>query len=228
MISWPASKSEVQAVEVFSTTSRWSTQLNLRWSLRISAPGSRCDSQRIWKPLQMPEDRQAALGRGDERVHDGREAGDRAAAQVVAVGEPAGQDDRVDAPEVGVAVPEGDRLGADGAHGTGGVAVVERAGEGDDPDLHWSGSLRVCARTLTTSSITGFDSSFSAASRGGGEVLVGHLAVDGEDEALALPHVGELLEAEPGKGPADGLTLGVEDLWLQHDVNDDVAHSGVS
>ena len=34
--------------------SRWSRQTNLRWSLRISAPGSRCDSQRIWKPLQMP------------------------------------------------------------------------------------------------------------------------------------------------------------------------------
>ena len=41
-------------VEVFSIRRRWSTQLNLRWSLRISAPGSRWDSQRIWKPLQMP------------------------------------------------------------------------------------------------------------------------------------------------------------------------------
>ena len=38
----------------------------------------------------------------------------------------------------------------------------------------------------------------------------------------------ELLEAEPGKCPVHGLTLGVEDLWLQHDVNDDVAQSGVS
>ena len=54
MISWPASKSEVQAVEAFSTTSRWSTQLNLRWSLRISAPGSRWLSVSTWKPLQMP------------------------------------------------------------------------------------------------------------------------------------------------------------------------------
>ncbi len=34
--------------------SRWSRQTNLRWSLRISAPGSRWDSHRIWKPLQMP------------------------------------------------------------------------------------------------------------------------------------------------------------------------------
>ena len=37
-----------------STRRRWSLQTNVRTSLRISAPGSRCASQRIWKPLQMP------------------------------------------------------------------------------------------------------------------------------------------------------------------------------
>ncbi len=41
-------------MSVRSTRRRWSRHTNLRWSLRISAPGSRCDSQRIWKPLQMP------------------------------------------------------------------------------------------------------------------------------------------------------------------------------
>ena len=41
-------------MRLFSIRSRWSRQTNLRWSLRISAPGSRWDSQRIWKPLQMP------------------------------------------------------------------------------------------------------------------------------------------------------------------------------
>ena len=45
---------EVQGVRVFSIRRRWSRQTNLRWSLRVSAPGSRWDSQRIWKPLQMP------------------------------------------------------------------------------------------------------------------------------------------------------------------------------
>ena len=39
---------------VFSMRSRWSRQTNFIFSLRTSAPGSRCDSQRIWKPLQMP------------------------------------------------------------------------------------------------------------------------------------------------------------------------------
>jgi len=28
--------------------------LNLRWSLRINAPGRRCDSQSTWNPLQIP------------------------------------------------------------------------------------------------------------------------------------------------------------------------------
>ena len=54
VISSPSAYAEVQAVRLFSMRSRWSRQTNLRWSLRISAPGSRCDSQRIWKPLQMP------------------------------------------------------------------------------------------------------------------------------------------------------------------------------
>ena len=52
--SWPASYAVVQAVVLFSMAMRWSRQPNLRWSLRISAPGSRWDSHRIWKPLQMP------------------------------------------------------------------------------------------------------------------------------------------------------------------------------
>ena len=64
----------------------------------------------------------------------GREAGDRAAAQVVAVGEAAGQDHRVDAVQVGVGVPERDRLGAGDADRAQRVAVVEAAREGDDAD----------------------------------------------------------------------------------------------
>ena len=37
-----------------STRSRWSRHTNVRWSLRTRAPGSRCDSQSTWKPLQIP------------------------------------------------------------------------------------------------------------------------------------------------------------------------------
>ncbi len=54
VISWPAVKDDVHAVPVCSTRRRWSLQTNFWWSLRTSAPGSRCDSHSTWKPLQMP------------------------------------------------------------------------------------------------------------------------------------------------------------------------------
>jgi hypothetical protein len=53
-ISSPGAKSRVQAVPAFSTRSRWSRQTKCRWSFLTIAPGSRCDSHRIWKPLQIP------------------------------------------------------------------------------------------------------------------------------------------------------------------------------
>ena len=62
-------------------------------------------------------------------VHDRREPGDRAAAQVVAVGEAAGQDDRVDAVQIGIAVPQRDGFAAGHSHRARRVAVVEAARE---------------------------------------------------------------------------------------------------
>ena len=43
-----ADNAVVQAVRLLSIRSRWSRHTKLRWSLRISAPGSRWDSHRIW------------------------------------------------------------------------------------------------------------------------------------------------------------------------------------
>ena len=62
-----------------------------------------------WKPLQMPTTGPPARGELGDRVHHRREAGDRAGAQVVAVGEAAGHDDRVDAADRRVAVPAASR-----------------------------------------------------------------------------------------------------------------------
>ena len=136
VISWPASKPFVHAVDVFSTRSTWSRQMKSPWSLRMRPPGSRCASTSIWKPLQMPSTGMPGVRGVDDLGHDRAERGDRAAAQVVAVAEAAGQHDRVDALEVVRAVPEGDGLGAREPHGALRVAVVERAGEGDDADAH--------------------------------------------------------------------------------------------
>ena len=43
-----------QSQHSLSTRSGTSRQMNLRPTLRSSAPGSRCASVSIWKPLQMP------------------------------------------------------------------------------------------------------------------------------------------------------------------------------
>ena len=58
------------------------------------------------EPVADAEDRAARLGEAHDLGHDRAEARDGAAADVVAVGEAARQHDRVEAGEVGVAVPD--------------------------------------------------------------------------------------------------------------------------
>jgi hypothetical protein len=83
-----------------------------------------------------PQNGHATSGRLDHLGHHRSEAGDRAAAQVVAVGEAAGKDYSVHTAQVMVAVPQRDRLGAGQRHRALRVDVVERTGKGDDPDPH--------------------------------------------------------------------------------------------
>jgi hypothetical protein len=76
-------------------------------------------------------------------VHDGREAGDGAGAQVVAVREAAGKNDRVGAFEAGVLVP--DQLSVLAQHVLGGViriVVAIRSGKDDDREFHAVTSIR--------------------------------------------------------------------------------------
>src|SRR5207245_5154658 len=85
-------------------------------------------------------------------VHDGRELGQRAAAEVVAVREAARQDDAVRAAERAVLVPERHRLVAQ--HALGGaqrVPVVVGAGEDDHPPAH---QRRSSASSTRKSAIT--------------------------------------------------------------------------
>src|SRR5205814_4437842 len=88
------------------------------------------------EPVADAQYRQPGRGGGHDRAHHRGEPGDRAAAQVVAVREAAGQDHRVDPVQIRVVVPEGDVLAAAPAYRPPGVAVVERPREGDDPDPH--------------------------------------------------------------------------------------------
>ena len=131
----PRAHARVNGVSGFSTTTSTWRQTKRSESFGSSAPGSRPASQRTWKPLQMPSTGPPSRANSITRLHHRREARDRADAQVVAVGEAAGHDDRVDAAQVAVAVPE--QLGvAEAPAGQQRVDLVAGAGEADDAELH--------------------------------------------------------------------------------------------
>ncbi len=88
------------------------------------------------EPVADSQHGNAAVRGGDDLGHDGRVARDGARAEVVAVAESAGEDDRVDVLQVVVAVPERNRGGAGDANGALRIPIVERAGKGDDADPH--------------------------------------------------------------------------------------------
>jgi hypothetical protein len=85
------------------------------------------------------EDQPARGGVAFDRLHDRRELGQRAGAQVVAVGEAAGDDDAVGAAQVGVLVPEDLAFGAENvAHDVLRVVIAVRAGEENDAEFHFT------------------------------------------------------------------------------------------
>src|SRR5690606_31723631 len=112
------------------------------------------------EPVADPEHRHTATGSVRDRGHHRGESGNRAAAQIVAVRETAGQDDGVDSVQLVISVPQGDRLSPGVAHRPSSVPIVERAGEGDDTYPHEASSATFTAN----SSIIGLASSRSAIS----------------------------------------------------------------
>src|SRR5690606_18070118 len=147
------------------------------------------------------EDGHAAVRGVDHLVHHGGEAADRPGPQVVAVGEAAGQHDRVDLVQRVVAVPQRDRLGAAETHGAQRVAVVERAGEGHHTDAHQASSTSRAA----TSSITGFDSRVSAASRR--EASTSSVTSPSTSSSNRLPWRTEAMPSKPRRGSAAATAL---------------------
>ena len=117
------------------------------------------------------EHRQAAAGGVGDRLHDRGEPGDGAAAQVVAVGEAAGQDDGVDAVQVGVGVPEADGVGRRrAATARAASPSSSEPGKVTTPIRMVTRSIDRCAgpassTRIVKSSITGLASSLSAISR---------------------------------------------------------------
>ena len=83
-----------------------------------------------------------------------------------------------------------------------------------------------CSTRTVKFSMTGLESSVSRHLLDLGEHGVGDLTVDLELEPLALTDVGHTLEAQSRQRAEHGLALGVEDLGLGHDVDDDTGHGG--
>ena len=107
-----------------------------------------------------PDDRTAGGRELGDRVHHRREPGDRAGAQVVAVREPAGHDDRVDAAHGRVAVPEHLGLAAELLDRPHDVELAVRAGEQHDADPRAHAQRAHAARDRDrVRSITGLASS---------------------------------------------------------------------
>jgi hypothetical protein len=89
------------------------------------------------KPVANPEHGSAGAGKRGDRSHDGREAGDRAGSQVIAVREPAWQHDDISAPETRLLVP--DELGLLAEHVLGrvvGVVIAVGPGKDNDAEFH--------------------------------------------------------------------------------------------
>src|SRR5690606_11828981 len=135
----------------------------LRAELERSVP-----NQCSWQQAGLAENLEAVADADHEAAavrelaylaHDRAEARDRPGAQVVAVAEPAGEEDDIDPLQVVLPMPEVDRLRVeDVPGGLVTVVVTVRPREGDYTDLHLAPSRASVTRT-SKSSVTGFASS---------------------------------------------------------------------
>lgn len=89
------------------------------------------------EPVADAEHRSTLLGERGHRLHDRGEAGEGAGPQVVAVGEPAWQNQRVESGHGGDPVPEEVGRAAQSPYGQHGIVLAVRAGEDDDTDPRW-------------------------------------------------------------------------------------------
>ena len=72
-----------------------------------------------------------------DRPHHRRKSGDGAGAKIIAIGEPAGQDDRIEAGQRSFLMPDWDRfLAEDAGNDVDAVVIAVGAGENDDAEIH--------------------------------------------------------------------------------------------
>ena len=127
----------VNGVSVCSTRMLTCSQMELQAAVAQHRAGQQARFEQDLEAVADAEHRTAGIGERLHRGHHRREPRDRAGAQVVAVREPARQDDDVGAAELRVLVP--DELGLLPEHvlgGVVGVVVAVRSGKNDDGEFH--------------------------------------------------------------------------------------------
>ena len=168
-----------------------------------SAPGEQPRLAQDLEAVADAEHEAAVAGEALDLDHDRREPRQRAGAQVVAVGEPAGDDHRVDALEVVVAVPEQDR-----------VADAEAA-------FSASTSSQEPGNWMTPNFTSGAEDLVVLDERVRQQLLAHRRQLRGvlhvELDQPADVHVAHALEAERRQRALDGLALRVEDPGLGPD-----------
>ncbi len=131
----PAAQARVKGVSALTTSTSTCRQTNRRPALGSSAPGSSPASQSTWKPLQIPSTGPPPRAYSLTDSITGEKRAMAPAAQVVAVGEAAGDHDGVDAVQIAVAMPEQLCVGEPAA-GEQRVDFVAGAREPDDSESH--------------------------------------------------------------------------------------------
>ena len=102
--------------------------------VRAQGPGQEPRFAEDLEAVADAEHEPALSGEVGDRLHRRREARDRAGPEVVAVGEPAGEDDRTDLRQLAVRVPDEHGLGAEALERERGIPIVVRPGEDEDRD----------------------------------------------------------------------------------------------
>jgi hypothetical protein len=184
-------------------------------------PGQQAGLAEHLKAVADTQHRQTAAGGVDHGPHDGRLGGDGAGAQVVAVGEPAGDDDGVHTMQVGIGMPERDRFGTNDFRGTQGVDVIETAGEGDDADPDGHRGSPSASRVTVHVSMTGFARTEPASCSSSSSVTA-----PSTSSSKCLPARTSVTPAWPDRGERglDRLALRVEDLRFDDDIDCHAGH----
>ena len=171
------------------------------------------------EPVADPEHRPAAIREVGDRAHHRAEPRDHAGPEVVAVREPARQQDPGDAVEVGRLVPQDHGLGARDRERVDRVDVAVGAREQDDADAGRhpaapaaaAGGLASPSASTSNASISGFDSSSPASRSTTARAAASSAAVDRQLHPPPDADVGDPVDPEVRQAALDGPALRVED-----------------